>query len=153
MVRGWSRIYWLWWWWWWLVNFNKINLKPKMNFLGFFCMYYQKEISLKPFERGFHLISDVIKKSINPWTNDIETGLLHIFIKHTSASITINNTSWNIYTTLWQTRNIKTHRRNIDTNPETSMGIDEKQWNRITIYESSSNVWKTHDKSMSNRES
>ena len=61
-----------------------------MNFLGFFCMYYQKEISLKPFERGFHLISDVIKKSINPWTNDIETGLLHIFIKHTSASITIN---------------------------------------------------------------
>ncbi len=61
-----------------------------MNFLGFFCMYYQKEISLKPFERGFHLISDIINKSINPWMNDIETGLLHIFIKHTSASIAIN---------------------------------------------------------------
>lgn len=53
-------------------------------------MYYQKEISLKPFHRGYHLISDIIEKAIESLTNDIEIGLLHIFIKHTSASITIN---------------------------------------------------------------
>jgi len=53
-------------------------------------MYCQKEISLKPYNRGFHLISDLIKESIDSSINEIKIGLLHIFIKHTSASITIN---------------------------------------------------------------
>lgn len=48
-------------------------------------MVFQKEIILKPFPRGFHII-----------TNDIVnilpriTGIVHVFIKHTSASLTIN---------------------------------------------------------------
>ena len=48
----------------------------------------QKIIILPPFKRGFHLITDIIENEIG----DIlpETGLLHLFIKHTSASIMIN---------------------------------------------------------------
>ena len=53
-------------------------------------MYNQKEILLKPYNRGFHLISDTIEENIDSLINEITTGLLHIFIKHTSASITIN---------------------------------------------------------------
>ena len=50
---------------------------------------FQKEIVLPEFKRGFHLITKEIIESINPSQN-ISIGLIHIFIKHTSASITIN---------------------------------------------------------------
>ena len=39
--------------------------------------------------RGFHLITDMIVDSI-PQLPGIETGLLQVFIQHTSASLTIN---------------------------------------------------------------
>lgn len=51
--------------------------------------YFQHEISLSPFKRGFHIITSLIEKSI-PEMHQIKTGLLHVFIKHTSASLTIN---------------------------------------------------------------
>ena|SRR3990170_6091769 len=51
--------------------------------------WYQKEISLKPRGRGFHLITDEVMGQI-PEIKNIKTGLMHILIKHTSASITIN---------------------------------------------------------------
>ncbi|UMB61517.1 secondary thiamine-phosphate synthase enzyme YjbQ [Lutibacter sp. A80] len=51
--------------------------------------FYQKNISLKPFKRGFHLItSDIIKAF--PELKQISIGQLQVFIKHTSASLTIN---------------------------------------------------------------
>lgn len=50
---------------------------------------YQKEIALDPHRRGFHLISDEIVNSFQE-LKDIKTGLLHVFIKHTSAGLTIN---------------------------------------------------------------
>ena len=50
---------------------------------------YQKEISLTPKGRGFHLVTEEIVKQI-PEFNKIKTGLMHILIKHTSASITLN---------------------------------------------------------------
>ena len=50
---------------------------------------FQKEIKLKPHSRGFHLITDEILKSI-PEINQISAGQLQVFIKHTSASLTIN---------------------------------------------------------------
>ena len=53
-------------------------------------MWQQKEITLIQFPRGFHIITDEIIKQI-PNINNISTGLLHIFIKHTSASLTINS--------------------------------------------------------------
>ena len=52
-------------------------------------MWQQKEISLTQFSRGFHIITDKIIKEI-PEIINISNGLLHIFIKHTSASLTIN---------------------------------------------------------------
>lgn len=51
--------------------------------------FYQKEITLKPFSRGFHLITNEIIKEI-PEISKILIGQLHVFIKHTSASLTIN---------------------------------------------------------------
>ena len=50
---------------------------------------YQKEINLPPLERGFHLITDYIEDQI-PEIKNTEAGILQVFIKHTSASLTIN---------------------------------------------------------------
>ena len=48
-------------------------------------MIFQQEIILDPFPRGFHIITNEIV-DILPRI----TGIAHIFIKHTSASLTIN---------------------------------------------------------------
>lgn len=50
-------------------------------------MISQTEISLPPFPRGFHLITHHIEKHL-PALPD--SGLLHIFLKHTSAGLTLN---------------------------------------------------------------
>ncbi len=50
---------------------------------------YQKEIRLRPFCRGFHLITEEIEDVLNSFEY-VEAGMLHIFIKHTSASLCIN---------------------------------------------------------------
>jgi len=52
-------------------------------------MYYQKEIVLEPKSRGFHLITHEIENQIPEITN-VKIGIANIFIKHTSASLTIN---------------------------------------------------------------
>jgi secondary thiamine-phosphate synthase enzyme len=52
-------------------------------------MIIQKEILLKPKSRGFHLITNEII-SLVPEIKEITAGIAHIFIKHTSASLTIN---------------------------------------------------------------
>lgn len=52
-------------------------------------MWFQKELQLKPRPRGFHLITDEIILGINELKN-FKVGLANIFIKHTSASLTIN---------------------------------------------------------------
>jgi len=52
-------------------------------------MWYQKTISLTPHTRGFHLITAEIEEKV-PELKSIKTGLAHIFIKHTSASLTLN---------------------------------------------------------------
>ncbi|KAF0140080.1 MAG: hypothetical protein FD122_2715 [Stygiobacter sp.] len=52
-------------------------------------MIIQKEITLKPKPRGFHLITDEIYAQL-PELKNIAVGIVHIFIKHTSASLTIN---------------------------------------------------------------
>ena len=52
-------------------------------------IWYQKEITLKPRGRGFHLVTDEILNQF-PEIKNINTGLIHIHIKHTSASITLN---------------------------------------------------------------
>jgi len=52
-------------------------------------MWIQKEISLNPKQRGFHLIADEMLKYL-PEVLEIEVGTMQVFIKHTSASLTIN---------------------------------------------------------------
>lgn len=52
-------------------------------------MWLQKEIRIKPKSRGFHLITNEIIAQF-PEINGFKTGLLNVFIKHTSASLTIN---------------------------------------------------------------
>lgn len=51
--------------------------------------FYQSEVRLRPYKRGFHLITEAVLKGILE-IRQIETGILHVFIKHTSAGLTIN---------------------------------------------------------------
>lgn len=50
---------------------------------------FQKEILLSQRARGFHLITDEIVRQV-PEIGEFEIGLAHIFIKHTSASLALN---------------------------------------------------------------
>ena len=52
-------------------------------------MYIQREIILKQKPRGFHLITSEIFGQI-PELKEIKAGIAHVFIKHTSASLSIN---------------------------------------------------------------
>ncbi len=51
--------------------------------------WIQKEFSLRARPRGFHLITREVLEHL-PELDRIETGILHLFIQHTSASLTIN---------------------------------------------------------------
>ena len=52
-------------------------------------MWIQKTITLSPKSRGFHVITHDVLENI-PELKDLKTGILQLFIKHTSASLTIN---------------------------------------------------------------
>lgn len=49
----------------------------------------QTEIQLRPQSRGFHLITKEVEQGLSQ-LEQIQVGLLHVFIRHTSASLTIN---------------------------------------------------------------
>ena len=51
--------------------------------------FHQREIRLPSFPRGFHLITDVVEREM-PEIRGIDVGMLQVFIKHTSASLTLN---------------------------------------------------------------
>jgi secondary thiamine-phosphate synthase enzyme len=50
---------------------------------------YQKEIRLPALGRGFHLVTDHITREM-PEIRNISIGFLQVFLKHTSASLTLN---------------------------------------------------------------
>ncbi len=50
---------------------------------------YQQALQLKARTRGFHLITTEIVQAL-PQITEIKTGILQVFIQHTSASLTIN---------------------------------------------------------------
>ncbi|GAL38310.1 hypothetical protein JCM19240_3281 [Vibrio maritimus] len=52
-------------------------------------MWQQKTLYLSAKKRGFHLITDEIEQQL-PQLRDYSVGLLHLFIQHTSASLTLN---------------------------------------------------------------
>ena len=51
--------------------------------------WVQKQITLGARSRGFHLITGEIQASL-PELSRVKAGMLHVFIRHTSASLTIN---------------------------------------------------------------
>ena len=52
-------------------------------------MWVQQQINLPAFSRGFHIITSYVIDSV-PEIKNQSIGMLHLFIKHTSASIAIN---------------------------------------------------------------
>ena len=52
-------------------------------------MIEQTEITLQARPRGFHLVTDEVLAGA-PDLRDVEAGLLHLWIRHTSASLTVN---------------------------------------------------------------
>jgi len=55
-------------------------------------MWLQKSIKLRAKPRGFHLVSDEILDAF-PELAAINIGILHLFLQHTSASLSINENS------------------------------------------------------------
>ena len=51
-------------------------------------IFRQKEIQIKAPKRGFFLITDKILRAVD--ISDINVGMMNVFLKHTSASLTIN---------------------------------------------------------------
>jgi len=51
--------------------------------------WFQHFLQLSPFPRGLHLVTADIVRAL-PELASIRVGLLHVFIEHTSASLTIN---------------------------------------------------------------
>jgi len=49
----------------------------------------QREITLRPRPRGVHLVTDEIVGAL-PELSSLQMGLAHLFIRHTSASLTLN---------------------------------------------------------------
>jgi secondary thiamine-phosphate synthase enzyme len=49
----------------------------------------QTRLTLPPFSRGFHLITPLVVDAA-PKLSSTKVGLLHVFIQHTSASVSIN---------------------------------------------------------------
>ena len=49
----------------------------------------QRRIALRPRSRGFHIITDEVLAAL-PELRECRVGLLHLFIQHTSASLSIN---------------------------------------------------------------
>jgi secondary thiamine-phosphate synthase enzyme len=52
-------------------------------------MWAQGEIRLDPRPRGYHLVTREVLAAL-PRIAEVEVGLLHLFIRHTSASLTLN---------------------------------------------------------------
>ncbi|XP_039047963.1 UPF0047 protein YjbQ-like [Hibiscus syriacus] len=50
----------------------------------------QKTITLPPHRRGCHLVTSQILKEIRPHFSEFKCGLAHLFLQHTSASLSIN---------------------------------------------------------------
>ena len=51
--------------------------------------WVQNQLLLPPLERGFHLVTHAIEDGL-PELRDFQMGWLHVFIQHTSASLTLN---------------------------------------------------------------
>ena len=53
-------------------------------------MPFQKTITLSKRSKGCHLVTDEVVDQIREGLADTQVGILNLFIKHTSAALTIN---------------------------------------------------------------
>lgn len=67
----------------WLQKEVSINSSHAMSWV-------QKEVQLKPKSRGCHLITDELLQSIHSDLQKFEIGMCNLFLKHTSAALTLN---------------------------------------------------------------
>jgi secondary thiamine-phosphate synthase enzyme len=52
-------------------------------------VWAQREVTLGPRPRGFHLVTDEVVDAV-PEIAQVRVGLVHVFVRHTSASLTLN---------------------------------------------------------------
>ena len=52
-------------------------------------MWLQRAVELRPRSRGFHLVTGEVEDAL-PELADMGIGIAHVFIRHTSASLTLN---------------------------------------------------------------
>src|SRR3954452_2286011 len=52
-------------------------------------MWHQREVRLRARPRGFHLVTDEVVDAV-PELSEVRVGLAHLFLQHTSASLTLN---------------------------------------------------------------
>jgi secondary thiamine-phosphate synthase enzyme len=52
-------------------------------------MWAQREVVLEPRPRGFHLVTDEVVRGV-PELSSVRVGMAHVFIRHTSAGLTLN---------------------------------------------------------------
>jgi secondary thiamine-phosphate synthase enzyme len=52
-------------------------------------VWLQREITLEPRPRGFHLVTREVERAL-PELGQLDVGICHLFIRHTSASLTLN---------------------------------------------------------------
>ena len=62
---------------------------PRAGRLACRGVWLQREITLRARPRGFHLVTREVLEAL-PELEDVQAGLLHLFIRHTSASLTLN---------------------------------------------------------------
>ncbi|KAF8642319.1 hypothetical protein AX16_009589 [Volvariella volvacea WC 439] len=53
-------------------------------------MAWQKTFTLSKRSKGCHLVTDEVLTHIQPGLNDVQIGVLFLFIQHTSAALTVN---------------------------------------------------------------
>jgi secondary thiamine-phosphate synthase enzyme len=52
-------------------------------------VWVQRQVRLRPRPRGFHLVTDEVLDAV-PEIGELRVGMLNVFIRHTSASLTLN---------------------------------------------------------------
>jgi secondary thiamine-phosphate synthase enzyme len=52
-------------------------------------VWAQREVTLRARPRGFHLVTDDVVDAV-PEIGQLRVGLVHVFVRHTSASLTLN---------------------------------------------------------------
>lgn len=52
-------------------------------------MWLQRTVHLRPRSRGFHIVTDEVTQAL-PELSGMQAGLLHLWLQHTSASLSVN---------------------------------------------------------------